>query len=168
VGAPALPSLSKEKIMQQNFSFESKPKETEKSSSHWSSAAEKLDRYGSHALNSTEHLGLLVGNQTIAIELLQHFGSIRNLSRATVAELTPYLPKATAQTLIAALSISSRATVEEAENEKMDNPETVFRSCLDMQVFHQEVLRAFLLDTRFRRLTPGSSGQKRESRFELG
>jgi DNA repair protein RadC len=59
--------------------------------------------------------------------LIQHFESIRNLSRATVAELTPYLPKAIAQTLIAALSVSSRATVEEAENEKMDNPETVFR-----------------------------------------
>jgi hypothetical protein len=51
VGAPALPSLSKEKIMQQNFPFESEPKETEKSSSHWSSVAEKLERYGSHALN---------------------------------------------------------------------------------------------------------------------
>jgi hypothetical protein len=105
VGAPALPSLSKEKIMQQNFPFESEPKETEKSSSHWSSVAEKLERYGSRALNSTEHLGLLVGNQTIAIELL----------------LKPYLPKATTQTLIAALSVSSRATVEEAENEVILN-----------------------------------------------
>jgi hypothetical protein len=37
--------------------------------------------------------------------------------------------------------------------EPFDSPETVYRSCIDMQSFRQEVLRVILLDTRFRRIT---------------
>jgi DNA repair protein RadC len=153
VGRSAAAFASKEKIMQQNFFFESEPNQTGESSSHWSSVGEKLERYGSSALSTNEHLTLLVGKEAIARDLLQHFGSLKNLSRATLPELTPFLSKTKAHTLIAALSVSSRATVEEAATEKMDNPETVYRSCLDMQQLQQEVLRVVLLDTRFRRIT---------------
>jgi hypothetical protein len=56
--------------MQQHFfSFESAdlPKKT---SSYCSSVQERLATYGSEALNSVEHLGLIVGSQSKAFALL--------------------------------------------------------------------------------------------------
>jgi hypothetical protein len=43
--------------------------------------------------------------------------------------------------------------VQNSFQEPFDSPETVYRSCLDMQAFQQEVLRVVLLDARFRRIT---------------
>ena len=42
---------------------------------------------------------------------------------------------------------------QDAYQEPFESPETVYRSCLDMQAFQQEVLRVVLLDTRLRRIT---------------
>ena len=58
-----------------------------------------------------------------------------------------------AERLVAALAVSARAQAQDAYQEPFDSPETVYRSCVDMQSFRQEVLRVILLDTRFRRIT---------------
>jgi hypothetical protein len=58
-----------------------------------------------------------------------------------------------AERLVPALTVSARAQVQNSFQELFDSPETVYRSCLDMQAFQQEVLRVVLLDTRLRRIT---------------
>ena len=58
-----------------------------------------------------------------------------------------------AERLVAGLAVSARAQVQNSFQEPFDSPETVYRSCLDMQAFQQEVLRVVLLDTRLRRIT---------------
>jgi DNA repair protein RadC len=82
--------------MQQHFlSFESgelQKNETE-TSSHCYSVQERLANYGSKALNSVEHLGLIVGSQSRAEAMLQHFGSLPVLARASVQELLPSLSR---------------------------------------------------------------------------
>jgi hypothetical protein len=44
------------------------------------SVSEKRMRYGVNALSDVEHLGLLVGKETLAARLLAHFGSLKTLS----------------------------------------------------------------------------------------
>jgi len=58
-----------------------------------------------------------------------------------------------AESLVAALAVSARAQAQTVFQEPFDTPETVYRSCLDMQAFQQEVLRVVLPDARFRRIT---------------
>ena len=59
-------------------------------SSQCSSVEERLVAYGSEALDSAEHLGLILGSQKQADALLQHFGSLTALARATVEQLLPF------------------------------------------------------------------------------
>jgi DNA repair protein RadC len=64
--------------MQQHFfSFESSELQKNKPdpSSHCSSVQERLVTYGSEALDTAEHLGLILGSQKQADALLEHFGS---------------------------------------------------------------------------------------------
>jgi excinuclease UvrABC nuclease subunit len=56
--------------------------------------------YGSEALSSIEHLGLIVGSQLKAEALLQHFGSLVVLARASVQELLPFIPRSKALRLV--------------------------------------------------------------------
>src|SRR5215469_12258890 len=56
-------------------------------SSHCSSVQERLVTYGSEALYTAEHLGLILGSQKQADALLEHFGSLTVLARASVQEL---------------------------------------------------------------------------------
>ena len=42
------------------------------------------------------------------------------------------------------------AETEHARSEQLDNPESIYRACADMNLFSQEVLRVILLDTRYR------------------
>jgi DNA repair protein RadC len=76
--------------MQQHFfSFESSELQKKKTdtSSHCSSVEDRLATYGSEALDSAEHLGLILGSQKQAETLLQQFGSLAALARASVEEL---------------------------------------------------------------------------------
>ena len=76
--------------MQQHFfSFEigELQKNKQDTSSHCSSVHERLATYGSEALDSIEHLGLILGSQKQAASLLKHFGSLNQLSRASLDEL---------------------------------------------------------------------------------
>jgi DNA repair protein RadC len=120
------------------------------------SVSEKLSRYGANALSDVEHLSLLVGKEAVASRLLAHFGSLKALSRASGVEFRPFMTTRQAERLVAALAVSARAQTQDAFQEPFDSPETVYRSCLDMQAFQQEVLRVVLLDARFRRITAES------------
>jgi len=117
------------------------------------SVSEKLSRYGVNALSDVEHLGLLVGKETVAARLLKHFGSLKALTKASAVELGAFMTTHKAERLVAALAVSARAQAQNSFQEPFDSPETVYRSCLDMQAFQQEVLRVVLLDARFRRIT---------------
>ena len=145
-------------MTQHIFSFESELQnnqtEVAPSSPNFSlSVSEKLSRYGVNALSDVEHLGLLVGKETLAARLLAHFGSLNSLAKASTCELRPFMTKHKAERLVAALAVSARAQAENVFKEPFNTPETVFRSCLDMQAFQQEVLRVVLLDARLRRIT---------------
>ncbi len=145
-------------MTQHIFSFESdlqnSQNEVASSSQNFSlSVSEKLSRYGVNALSDVEHLGLLVGKETLAARLLAHFGSFKALAKVSAVELRAFMTIRQAERLVAALAVSARAQAQDAYQEPFDSPETVYRSCVDMQSFRQEVLRVILLDTRFRRIT---------------
>jgi DNA repair protein RadC len=78
---------------------------------------------------------------------------LKALTKASAVELGAFMTTRKAERLVAALAISVRAQVQGSFQEPFDSPETVYRSCLDMQAFQQEVLRVVLLDTRLRRIT---------------
>jgi DNA repair protein RadC len=145
-------------MTQHTFPFESElqnsQNEVASSSPNFSlSVSEKLARYGVNALSDIEHLGLLVGKETLAARLLKHFGSLKALTKVSAVELGAFMTTRKAERLVAALTVSARAQVQNSFQEPFDSPETVYRSCLDMQAFQQEVLRVVLLDTRLRRIT---------------
>jgi DNA repair protein RadC len=99
-----------------------------------------------------EHLTLLVANESVALTLLVHFGSIKALSRASLAQLRRFLPRRKAETVIAAFAMSSIAESEHALSTRLDNPESVYRACAD-EAFNQEVLRVILLDNRYAQIS---------------
>jgi DNA repair protein RadC len=156
VGRKAIASLSAENMTQHIFSFESElqnnQSEVAPSSPNFSlSVSEKLSRYGANALSDVEHLGLLVGKEALAARLLAHFGSLKTLAKVSAVELRSFMTIRQAERLVAALAVSARIQTQDAYQEPFDSPETVYRSCIDMQSFRQEVF--ILLDTRFRRIT---------------
>jgi DNA repair protein RadC len=78
-------------MTQHIFSFESdlqnSQNEVASSSQNFSlSVSEKLSRYGVNALSDVEHLGLLVGKETLAARLLAHFGSFKALAKVSTVE----------------------------------------------------------------------------------
>ena len=97
---------------------------------------------------SGEHLTLIVGNEDFALTLVRHFGSIKALSRASIQQLLQFLPRRKAETLVAALSMSTIAESEHASSEAFDSPESVYRACADLKLFNREILRTIMLDAR--------------------
>ena len=94
------------------FSFGSEPGELQNatlrpSSSHCSSIQERLVNYGSEALDTVEHLGLILKDQNKAAVLLDHFGSLDQLARASVQELLPFLSSAKAAQLVSSLRLAA-------------------------------------------------------------
>jgi excinuclease UvrABC nuclease subunit len=53
-----------------------------------------------------EHLGLILKDQKKSA-LLQHFGSIANLGRASVQDLLPFLSRDTAAQLVSSLRLAA-------------------------------------------------------------
>src|SRR5258707_5761967 len=115
--------------------------------------SEKLERYGSSALSGVEHLTLIIGKEDLALDLVRHFGSIKALSRASIQQLLQFLPRRMAETLVAALSMSTIAESGHVRSEAFDGPESVCSACADLKLFNQEVLRVILLDARHRLIT---------------
>ena len=149
VGRKAIASLSAENMTQHIFSFESElqnnQSEVAPSSPNFSlSVSEKLSRYGANALSDVEHLGLLVGKEALAARLLAHFGSLKTLAKVSAVELRSFMTIRQAERLVAALAVSARIQTQDAYQEPFDSPETVYRSCIDMQSFRQEVLSCLI------------------------
>jgi DNA repair protein RadC len=122
--------------MQQHiFQFGSEPQNTTNplaSSSHCSSAQERLVTYGSEALDTAEHLGLILGSQKQADALLKHFGSLTVLSRASVEELLPFVPRSKALRLVSSLRMGAVALREERQSLTIDNPLAISDLCSEM------------------------------------
>ena len=137
--------------MQQHFfSFASGELQKNKpdSSSHCSSVEERLATYGSEALDSVEHLGLILGSQKQASALLEHFGSLAVLARASVEELLPFLSRSKALRLVSSLRMGAVALREERQSLTLDNPLAVAELCSEMRFLSHESLRVVLLNTK--------------------
>jgi DNA repair protein RadC len=112
------------------------------------SVRERLARYGSSALSGVEHLRLLVGRDSAVDTLLGHFGSLKELERASFQELRQFLTRREAEAVIAGLSMWSVVDTEEALSCPLDKAEAVYRANLEMRCFRQEVVRVVLLDVQ--------------------
>jgi DNA repair protein RadC len=112
------------------------------------SVQERLVTYGSEALNSIEHLGLIVGSQLKAEAMLQHFGSIPMLARASVEELLPFLSRTKALRLISSFRMSAVVLREERESVTIDSPLAIAELCSEMRFLDRESLRVVLLNAK--------------------
>jgi DNA repair protein RadC len=140
--------------MQQHiFSFGSELDELQNStplpaSSHCSSVQERLVNYGSEALDTAEHLGLILGSQTQADTLLKHFGSLIVLARASVQELLPFVSRSNALRLVSSLRMGAVALREERQSLTIDSPLAIADLCSEMRFLDRESLRVVLLDAK--------------------
>ena len=80
--------------------------------------------------------------------LLRHFGSLKELERASFQELRQFLTRREAEAVIAGLSMWSVVDTEEALSGPLDKAEAVYRANLEMRCFRQEVVRVVLLDVQ--------------------
>jgi DNA repair protein RadC len=117
-------------------------------SSHCSSVQERLVNYGSEALDTVEYLGLIIKDQNKAAVLLQHFGSIANLARASVQDLLPFLSTHKASQLVSSLRLAAVALREERSQLLIDAPLAVAEHCAEMRFLSHESLRVILLNTK--------------------
>jgi DNA repair protein RadC len=122
-------------------------------SSPRTSISEKLALYGSASLSGMEHLTLLVGKESVANALIQQFGTLKALSRASFWELRQFLSRRQAEAVMAGLSVANVAETEHALSSPLNNPEAVYKANLDMRGLHQEVVRVVLLDSQLRCIT---------------
>jgi DNA repair protein RadC len=139
--------------MQQHiFQFGSEPKNTPipdpETSSHCSSVQDRLATYGSEALDSVEHLGLILGDPEKATLLLQQFGSIALLARASVQELLPFVSRCKALRLVSSLRLGAVALREERQSLSIDSPLAVADLCPEMRFLDREILRVVLLNAK--------------------
>lgn len=136
---------------------------------------EKLMARGATALTDSELIALLLrtglpGANAVAVagQLLERFGSLTQLSRCTVDEISgiPGIGPAKAIQLVAAFNLGHRIAHERLAREKIDAPELVYELLgPEMRGLHKESLRVLLLDTRYRllRIEEVSRGSLNES-----
>ena len=149
--APACLRFQTKNMQPPIFQFGSEPQNTTNppsSSSHGSSVQERLATYGSEALDTAEHLGLIVGSQKQADALLEHFGSLAVLARASVEELLPFVPRSRALRLVSSLRMGAVALREERQSLTIDGPEAVADLCCEMRFLDREWLRVVLLNVK--------------------
>ena len=118
------------------------------SSSHCSSVQERLVNYGSESLDTVKHLGLILKDQNKAVTLLKHFGSIPNLARASVQDLSAFLSSEKAAQLVSSLRLAAVALREERTRLVIDTPLAVAELCAEMRFLSHESLRVILLNTK--------------------
>jgi DNA repair protein RadC len=124
------------------------PKNKEDTSSHCSSVQERLVTYGSEALDTGEHLGLILGSQKQADALLRHFGSLTVLARASVQELLPSIPGSKALRLVSSLRMGAVALREERQSLTIDSPLSIADLCSEMRFLDRGCLRVVLLNAK--------------------
>jgi hypothetical protein len=145
--APACLRFQTKNMQQPIFQFGSEPQNTTTplpSSSQCSSVQERLVTYGSEALGTAEHLGLILGSQKAADTLLKHFGSLAVLARASVEELLPFVPRSKALRLVSSLRMAAVALREERQSLTIDGPEAIADLCSEMRFLDRESLRVVL------------------------
>jgi DNA repair protein RadC len=90
----------------------------------------------------------MLKDQKKAAVLLQHFGSIASLARASVQDLLPFLPTVKASQLVSSLRLAAVALREERSQLVIDTPLAVAQLCAEMRFLSQESLRMILLNTK--------------------
>jgi DNA repair protein RadC len=136
---------------------------------------EKLIARGASALTDAELIGIMLRTGLpganaveVAAKLLARYGSLNQLSRCTVEEISeiPGIGPAKAIQLVAAFGLGQRLARETLSREKIDSPELVYELLApEMRVLHKESLRVILLDTRYHlvRIQEVSLGSVNES-----
>ncbi len=123
---------------------------------------EKLSARGPQALSDSELLAILLRTGIpganaveVARQLLQRYGSLGNLARCTVSELSRVkgVGPAKAVQLVAAFGLGARLAREEMSRVTIDEPAMIYSLLApEMQSLAQESLRLVLLDNRLRLL----------------
>ncbi len=121
---------------------------------------EKLARLGSSALSDAEILAVFLGTGRkgksaidLGREMIRHFGSLRNLSRASVEELTAIegIGPAKASQLAATFEFGQRIAKESFNDRAITSPEDAFELVsAELQRLSQESVRAILLNHKKR------------------
>lgn len=136
---------------------------------------EKLAAHGASALTDPELIAILLRTGVtgknvvdVARELLQKYGSLSELSRCTVDELSKVrgIGAAKALHLVAAFGLGQRLARESLSRQKLDSPELIHELLgAEMRRLRKESLRVVLLDTRYHliRVEEVSSGSVNES-----
>jgi DNA repair protein RadC len=117
-------------------------------SSHCSSAQERLVNYGSEALDTAEHLGLILDSQKKAAALLKHFGSLTVLARASVQELLPFVSRSKALRLVSSLRMGAVTLREEGQSLTIHSPVAIADLCSEMRFLDRESIRVVLLNAK--------------------
>jgi DNA repair protein RadC len=123
---------------------------------------ERLLRYGADVLQSAELIAILLRTGTagadvmaVANGLLQRFGGLSGLARASIVELSgvPGIGPAKAAELRAAIALGVRAASESEDRPVLRSPEDVANRVLHrMSLLDQEHVRVISLDVRLRLL----------------
>ena len=92
--------------------------------------------------------GLILGSQKRAGALLEHFGSLTVLARASVEELFPFVSRSKALRLVSSLRMGAVALREERQPLAIDSPLAVADLCSEMLFLDRELLRVVLLDAK--------------------
>lgn len=121
---------------------------------------ERLVRYGSEALSAPELLAIIlrVGSSrgsaiSLANQLLSHFGSLKGVAKATVAELSalPGVGVAKAAQIKAAFELGRRLATTTDERVAVDRPELAANLVMEEMRYHdKEHFKVLLLDVRNR------------------
>jgi len=91
---------------------------------------------------------LILGSQKQADALLDHFGSLTVLARASVQELLPFVSQSKALRLVSALRMSAVVLREERQSLTIDGPLAIAGLCSKMRFLDRESLRVVLLNTK--------------------
>ncbi len=124
---------------------------------------EKLLQRGVEALTNAEILAILLRTGVhgcnvieLAQKLLNQYGTLAQLSRSPVTELSSFkgVGAAKALHLAAAFGLATRLAAEQVISEPLDHPEAIYGLLgTEMRLLDRESLRVVLLDTRYRLIT---------------
>ncbi len=117
----------------------------------------RLQSHGAQAVSTAELIASVLQTHDaldLATDMLNHFGSLAGLSRATIAELSQFdgVGEAQAGRLKAAMELGRRVvTSPQEERPRVTSPADAANLVMaDMMLLEQEHLRVILLDTRNR------------------
>ncbi len=121
---------------------------------------ERLLKHGADKLSDAELLAIVMRTGTkkmnvfeLSEKLIEKFGGLLGLARASVEELTsmPGINTVKAVTLKATMELARRFyTASRLESDILDTPAKVYDFCSDLRVFTREVIRVICLDAKLR------------------